>query len=71
MSIDWTGLGAGVGTALESANLDQVAANSMVSALNAPQVQARLNKEYAKAGAVILGAVVAGIVIGTQIAKRT
>ena len=68
--MDWAGLGQGVSTALGSANLDVVAANSMVSALNAPQVQQRLNQEYMKAAAIVMAAVATGIVVGTQIAKR-
>ncbi len=71
MDFDWKGLGSGVSTALKSANIDQVAANSLVAALNSPDVQRRLNQEYLKAGAILIGAVATGIVLGTQIARRS
>ncbi len=68
--MDWQQIGEGVGTALGSANLDQVGANAIVSALNSPAVQKRLNQEYMKAAAIVLAAVAGGIVLGTQISKR-
>jgi hypothetical protein len=68
---DWLGFGEGLGTALEGVQIDVVAANSMVSAMNSPQVQKRLNREYFKLGAVVLAAVASGIVLGTTIARRS
>lgn len=68
--MNWEELGQGVGTAIGSANLDQVGANAIVSALNSPEVQRRLNQEYMKAAAIVLAAVTGGIVLGTQISKR-
>lgn len=71
MGMDWDELGAGVGTALGSAGLDQIGSNAIVSALASPEVQSRLNQEYMKVAAIVLAAVAGGIVLGTQIAKRS